>query len=123
MMKKTAALKNTDTSNKMKDLLLKIEGMFDDKTKAEISKKISRHDPVFAKISKEMRDMVITNDFLKKNLFKNRLESLYYSGDILVETIHDWWIKGGDIEDIFLLKMEEASCVYGFDWEHRIKNN
>lgn len=106
----------------MKDILKNIENLFDEKTKISLKKKLSLHDPVFIKISKDIRNIVMTDEFLKENLFKKKFESLYYSGDVLTATIHDFWIKGGDVEDIFLTKMEEASSVYGFDWEHRIKN-
>jgi hypothetical protein len=107
----------------MIEILRKIEGMFDEKTKSSISKKLNRSDPLFLQISKQMHDMVITSDYLKQNLFKNRLESLYYAGDVLVQALHESWITGEDLEETFLLNMEKASFVYGFDWEHRIKNS
>ena len=107
----------------MIEILQKTEAMFDERTRSIISKKLNRSDPLFLRISKEMHDMVITNEQLKRDLFKGRLESLYYAGDILVQTMHDSWITGSDLEETFLYNMEKASLVYGFDWEHRIKNN
>jgi hypothetical protein len=108
----------------MEDILKNIEGSIPAESKLKLKKTFSLSNPNFLSFSENLRRLVLSNDFIKENLFKGKIGAIYYSGELLSETFYDFWHKNSEnIEEIFLNKIENYSYVYGFEWEHRIKNS
>ena len=69
----------------------------------------------FLNFSNNLKSMVDNHNDIRDQLFLNNESALYYSGDILAKTLHDYWIKGGCIKEIFIENAQAAAFYAGFE--------
>jgi hypothetical protein len=96
----------------VKETLLKIEGSIPENSKQAFKKRLILDHVAFIELSNNLKSMVENYRDLKETLFKNSEDAIHFSGDILAKTLHDYWLKGEDIEDIFIENAQAAS-FYG----------
>ena len=98
----------------MENILLTIEKSIPDALKNNLSKRYIISISSFLDLSSKLKNMVQSYNEIKEILFLNNDEALYYSGDILAKTLHDYWIRGGNIQQIFIINAQATSFYAGF---------
>jgi hypothetical protein len=99
----------------MEDMLFSIEKSIPAEIKFNLSKSLNMSIPSFLELSNKLKNMVENYSELKQELFSNNNDVLYYSGDILAKTLHDYWIKGGSIKEIFIENAQATAFYAGFE--------
>jgi hypothetical protein len=61
--------------------------------------------------SNQLKQLVNNNSEIKEVLFKNNENAIHYSGDILSNTMFDYWATGRCIEEVFV---ERAKHTYEY---------
>ena len=98
----------------MQDILNAIENSIPPEMRLNLSKRFNLSLPSFLDLSSKLKNMVENHAELKRELFSNHDDALYYSGDILAKTLHDYWVKGGCIKQIFIENAQATSFYAGF---------
>jgi hypothetical protein len=99
----------------MENILLGIEKSIPAELRSNLSKSLNMPMSSFLDLSNKLKSMVENYSELKQELFSNNNDVLYYSGDILAKTLHDYWIKGGSIEEIFIENAQATAFYAGFE--------
>jgi hypothetical protein len=99
----------------MNDFLYKIENSIPIELKHRLKNKLIIDVHSFIELSNNLKQMVQNYQELKEILFKNNEHAIHFSGDILAKTLHDFWIKKGNIEEIFIENAQAASFYGNFE--------
>jgi hypothetical protein len=99
----------------MKDILEKIQSAIPDNIRIDLTKSIATSAPKIVEISKNLKQMAESNYEIRSVLFKNNESAIYFSGDILAKTLHNFWIRGGEIEHHFVENAQITSYSAGFE--------
>ena len=99
----------------MENILFGIEKSIPPELRLNLSKSLNIPMSSFLNLSNKLKSMVENYSELKQELFSNNNDALYYSGDILAKTLHDYWIKGGCIKEIFIENAQAAAFYAGFE--------
>jgi hypothetical protein len=99
----------------MENILSNIEKSIPAELRSNLSKNLNMPMSSFLDLSNKLKSMVENYSELKQELFSNNNDVLYYSGDILAKTLHDYWIKGGSIEEIFIENAQATAFYAGFE--------
>lgn len=98
----------------MENVLLTIEKSIPVELKNTLSKSYVMSISSFLDLSGKLKNMVQSYNEIKEILFLNNDEALHYSGDILAKTLHDYWVKGGCIKQIFIENAQATAFYAGF---------
>lgn len=99
----------------MNEILNKIESSILIQAKQNFKKRLTLDIQTFIEFSNNLKSMVENHHEIKDILFKNNKVAIHFSGDILAKTLHDYWIKGGKIENIFIENAQLASFYGNFE--------
>lgn len=99
----------------MEDMLFNIEKSIPVEIRFNLSKSLNMPISSFFELSNKLKSMVENYSELKETLFSNHNDALHYSGDILAKTLHDYWIKGGCIKEIFIENAQATAFYAGFE--------
>jgi hypothetical protein len=97
------------------EILSKIESSIPAETKQNFKRRLAIDIQTFIELSNNLKSMIQNYQELKDFLFKNNENAIHFSGDILVKTLHEYWIKGGNIEDIFIENAQATSFYADFE--------
>jgi hypothetical protein len=99
----------------MENILSNIENSMPADLRFNLSKSLNMPMSSFLDLSNKLKGMVENYSELKEVLFSNHADALHYSGDILAKTLHDYWIKGGSIKEIFIENAQATAFYAGFE--------
>jgi hypothetical protein len=99
----------------MNEVLMKVESAVPSQVRESLRKRLNTGGPAFLELSNNLKQLVEHHQELKEILFKNNDQAIHFSGDILAKTVHDYWIKGGNINEIFIENAQAASLYGGFE--------
>jgi hypothetical protein len=99
----------------MEEILNNIEKSIPLELKQNFKKQFNISCSSFLDLSNKLKNMVESYGELKEILFCNNDDALHYSGDILAKTLHDYWIKGGSINEIFIENAQATAFYAGFE--------
>jgi hypothetical protein len=99
----------------MENILSNIEKSIPAELRSNLSKSLNMPMSSFLDLSNKLKSMVENYSELKEVLFSNHNDALHYSGDILAKTLHDYWIKGGCIKQIFIENAQATAFYAGFE--------
>lgn len=99
----------------MKEVLMNVESAVPSQVRESLRKRLNTGGPAFLEFSNNLKQLVENHQELKEILFKNNEAALHFSGDILAKTFHDYWIKGGDIDNVFIENAQAASYYGQFE--------
>jgi hypothetical protein len=100
---------------KMEEILFKIENSISPETKNKLKKHLIINMDTSMDFSNNLKSMVQNYSDLKEILFKNNESAIHFSGDILAKTLRDYWIKGGNIMEIFIENAQATSFYANFE--------
>lgn len=86
----------------MREVLLNIERVVPVELKNNYLRRMSRARYDITEFSNQLKKLVDNNIEIKDKLFNNNEDAIHYSGDILSNTLFDYWAINGDIEEIFI---------------------
>jgi hypothetical protein len=99
----------------METVLYNIERSLPIDLKQNFKKQLTISCSSFIDLSIKLKNMVESYGELKEILFSNSDDAIYFSGDILAKTLHDYWIKGGCIKEIFIENAQATAFYAGFE--------
>jgi ubiquinone biosynthesis protein COQ9 len=99
----------------MEQILENIEKSIPENLKADLKKRIATATPILLQLSNQLKQMAINNYDVRSVLFKNSEDAIYFSGDILAKTLHDYWIKRDPIKEIFIENAQATAFYAGFE--------
>ena len=99
----------------MLKILENINESIPENIKIDLGRRVATYPTSFIQFSNKLKQIVYNNSEIKKKLFKNNEDALYFSGDILAKTFYNFWIKGGDLEHHFINSAKETSYHAGFE--------
>jgi hypothetical protein len=99
----------------METVLYNIERSLPIDLKQNFKKQLTISCSSFIDLSSKLKNMVENYSELKETLFSNHNDAIHYSGDILAKTLHDYWIKGGCIKEIFIENAQATAFYAGFE--------
>jgi hypothetical protein len=95
----------------MKEALLNIERRIPVEIKNNFLRRMTGARYNITEFSNQLKQLVNNNSEIKEVLFKNNENAIHYSGDILSNTMFDYWATGRCIEEVFV---ERAKHTYEY---------
>ncbi len=86
----------------MKEVLLNIERSVPAELKNNFLRNMGRARYNIIEFSDQLKKLVNNNIEIKEILFNNNEDAIHYSGDILSNTLFDYWATGRCIEEVFV---------------------
>jgi hypothetical protein len=99
----------------MDEVLMKLESAVPSQLRESLRRRLNIGGPAFIDFSNNLKQLVQNHQELKEILFKNNEAALHFSGDVLAKTFHDYWIKGGNLNEIFIENAQAASFYGEFE--------
>ena len=98
----------------MNEILEKIENSIPENVRFNLKRRLVTQSSLIIELASQLKQMSENNYDIISILFKNNDDALYFSGDILAKTLHDFWTKNGSIYDFFMENAKATSYVNGF---------